>query len=108
MQEICLLNPINSRQAFSAATSCVITTLVVNASDVDHVLAVYVPPLANMGDKHRSLYSLSTTPEPLLHAKMQTMANGKQKHSQAICHQVSVSICPICSREASFRDNFGF
>lgn len=64
MQGICLLSPINSRQAFSAATSCVIKMLVVNASDVDHVSKVfslpYVPPLANMADKHLSLYILHT------------------------------------------------
>lgn len=64
MQGICLLNHINSRQAFSAATSCAIKMLVVNASDVDHVSKVfslppYVPPLANTGDKHLSPYSLS-------------------------------------------------
>lgn len=58
MQGICLLSPINSRQAFSAATSCVIKMLMVNASDVDHVSKVfmlpYMPPLAKMGDKHLS------------------------------------------------------
>lgn len=88
MQGICLLKPINSRQAFSAATSCVIKMLVVNASDVDHVSKVfsfpYVPPFANMGDKH--LFSQSSS---VLHAKKQTIANGKQKNPQVICHQVS-------------------
>lgn len=63
MQGICLLSPINSRQAFSAATSCVIKMLVVNASDVDHVSEVfslpYVPPLPNVVDKHLSPYILS-------------------------------------------------
>lgn len=52
MQGICLLNLINSHQAFSAATSGVIKTLVINASDVDHVSKIfslpYVPPLANI------------------------------------------------------------
>lgn len=95
MQGICLLNPINSRQAFCAATRCVIKILMVKASDVDHVSKVfrlpYVPPLANMGDKHLSPYILSTGNRTgtFLHAKKQTIANGKQKNPQVICHQVS-------------------
>lgn len=84
MQGICLLNPINSRRAFSTATSCVIKMLVVNASDVDHVSKVfslpYVPPLANMGDKHLSPFLLNSVHwESCMHAKKQTKANGKQK-----------------------------
>lgn len=60
--------------------------LVVNASDVDHVSKVfslpYVPPLANMGDKHLSPFkfcALRLWLEPVLHAKKQTKANGKQE-----------------------------
>lgn len=111
MQEICLLNPINSHQAFSVATSCGIKMLMVNASDVDHVSKVFSFPY------HSPTWEISIFPiifgaprillKPVLHAKKQTMVNRNQKNPQVICHQVN-TVFLLCSWEASVRDYFGF